>query len=135
MTIFCWFPPERLPAWHCRVRSAYVKGLYQAGRVRGNGSGMPDHPVCKRRLIIRVQHEIIGNGIALDHAMFMAIFRNVRYTACCQLPWRCPGDVGPVEDDAASHRVPEPRQRFDQLRLPIALDASNAENFASVHGQ
>ena len=74
---------EITPACTARVRSAYVKGLHEAGRVGGNGGGIPDHPVGKRLLIIRVQHEIIGNGIALDHPMFMAIFRNVRHAACC----------------------------------------------------
>jgi len=128
-------PTRESTRLHCGMRSAYVKGLHEVGRVGGDGSGMPDHPVCKRLLIVGVQHEIIGNGIALDHPMFMAVFRNMRHTACGQLPWRCLGDVGPLEDDAASHRVPEPRQRFDQLRLPVALDASDAEDFASVHGQ
>ena len=45
----------------------------------------------------------------------MAIFRNVRHAASRQLPWCCLGNIGSLEDDAASHRVPEPRQRFDQL--------------------
>ena len=101
---------------------AYVKGLHQTGGVGGDSRGMSDHPVCKWLLMICVQHQIIGDGIGLDHAVFMAIFRNVGHAARCQLPWRCLGDICPLEDDAASHRMPEPRQRFDQLRLAIALD-------------
>jgi hypothetical protein len=76
-------PAREITSLDGRVRRTYVKGLHEAGRVGSDGVGIPDHPVGKRPLIIRVQHEIIGNGIALDHAVFMAIFRNVRHTACC----------------------------------------------------
>src|SRR4029453_13555534 len=57
-------------------RSAYVKGVHQAGGGGGDGGAMSHHTAGKRPLIIRVQHQVVDDSKGLDHAVFMAIFRN-----------------------------------------------------------
>src|SRR5213593_4640256 len=84
---FLLVPARETPSPGQGVRSTYIKGLHQTRGMGSDGHSMSHHAARKRPVIIRIEHKVVGDGIALNHAVFITVFRNVCYTAFGELSW------------------------------------------------
>jgi hypothetical protein len=100
-----------------------------------NGGGVAYYATGKRLVPIRVEHKVIGNAIAFNHTVQMALFRNVCYPELRKLPWGAMRHVLSAELNCASYRMPQTCERFYQLRLAVPLHPSHAEDFAGMQAQ
>src|SRR5215471_19365419 len=63
-------PTGETPSPGRGVRSTYIKGLHQTRGMGRDGHGLSHHTMRKRPAIIRIEYKVVGDGIALNHAVF-----------------------------------------------------------------
>ena len=64
-----------------------------------------------------------------------AISRNIRQAKSTMLRDRQPGDLALLEKDLSLKSRPQMHNRLGQLRLPIAIDAGDADNLSGMYIQ
>ena len=61
-----------------------------------------------------------------------AIGRNIGQAESAMLRDRQPGDLALVEEDLSSKSRPQMHDRLGQLRLPVSVDAGDADDFSRM---
>src|SRR5207244_7564544 len=66
---------------------------------------------------------------------FVAVLRYVRESQVSALAHGCASNVATSEQDASPRDGPQTRDRLDELRLSVSLDARDAEDLAGRDGK
>ena len=82
--------------------------------------------------MIRIQDQVIGNRVTLDHAELMTIFRNVRDARVDQLARRGISHLLPGQSHLATEGMSQAGQGLDQFSLAVALHAGDAQHFSGM---
>ena len=80
-----------------------------------------------------MQRDVLGEREVEDQPSPLAVFRDVPQARVEALASGLVGDVLPTGDDAPGLRLAEARQRFDELRLAVPVDARDADDLAGPH--
>jgi hypothetical protein len=105
---------------------------------RGGGLDAPrEHPAVARRgrLVEVVQHHVLGEAEVHHQAAVLAVGRDVAHAGVERLAGARAGDVPAVGGDRAGGGRPQAGDGVDQLGLPVAVDAGDADDLPRADGQ
>ena len=132
-TTFCWLPPESVGGRRRRRAAAHVEFLQQLARTRGHRAQVQEPALRVRRLSIRVQREVLGQGERQHEAAQMAVLRNVTDAGVERLFRLRVREVMSVDHDPARFHVAQAGDCVDQLALAVRVDACEPEDLACTH--
>lgn len=121
---------------HRDVGRAHVVTLHQVLGMAADSLLVDGQAVGKGRLEIGVQHQVMRHAVGVDHAVGVPVFRHMAALAVLRHATRVGiGHVQAVDGDAAAIERAQAGQHFDQLALPVALDAGYADDLAGARLQ
>jgi hypothetical protein len=102
-------------------------------RQRGHGVGIEPGTTAHRRLVERVQREVLGNGHVDDEPRRRAIGGDVRETGGAARGHTPGRDIRAVHEDSAARRSLDPDDHASELGLPVAVHADEGEHLTRPH--
>ena len=87
------------------------------------------------RLPIPLKHNIVLQGIVQHKAVLVTVFRDMAHAHGIPCTNGHAGNVLAVKGDFAGNQGFQPCQAVDKLRLSVAVNAGDADNFAATHLQ
>jgi hypothetical protein len=115
------------------ARGADVVALHQVAGLLVDLPGLADEPAGEGLVGVGVEHQVVGDGERLDHAVLVAVLGHVAHAPLVDLAGVQTGDVLTVELDGAGLLGPHAGDGLDQLALAVALHARHAEDLARPH--
>ena len=82
---------------------------------------------------LAAKHEVLGQRHVGHQPAAQPVARDVRQPRRAMLARAASGDRASRDPDAAARRGAQPRKGFDQLVLPVALDAGQPDDLARAH--
>ena len=102
----------------------------QLGRPAGHRAEVEPDPRRERRLVVLVQHHVVGHREVADQPVFLPVLRNVGHAGPEPLGRRGAGQVPAAQSDAPRGGGPQSHQRLAQLGLPVALHPGHAQDLS-----
>ena len=133
MTTFCLLPPDRVPTGRFAIGWADVKGANKfVGRI-SYGPAFKHATVAEHRPSVSVRDQIFGDSQVREQAKDLTIFGDKADASLDHLRRRATGKIVSTKFHGSRRNRTKPDQSLAELGLAIAIDASDADNFACVN--
>ncbi len=131
-TTFCWFPPESDLRERLRAAAAHVELLQEPGGALDQAPRPKPAEARVRRPVEVVERDVLGER-ELEHEPAPLASSGMWPTPASRM--RCvlaAREVTPGDREAAALERAQARQRLDELRLAVAVDAGDADDLTGA---